>query len=283
MERIVFSTESSSDLPKHLAEKYGIYVAPMHVVLDSVPYLDSEVSIHETLDYYERTKMIPATSATSLQEYEAFFSSIQEKHPNGIIIHFGNASNLTESFQNAQMIAKKFSNIYLIDTKNIAIGLTALVIFAAKTLEEDPFIDIPSLLEKIQSIISKVKVHCITKEIDFLKAGGKVNNTYDIENIPKNSWPSVKIDSGKLELVKHYKGELQHVMESFLTDYFAEFELCKEQIYLTYSLGFSGKVKQYIHRFIEKMGYRDIVWIEAGTLVSIHIGPGGLGIAGIER
>ena len=51
MSNIVISTESGADLPKNLAEKYGIYSIPMHVLLDGVTYLDGEVTIQETLDF----------------------------------------------------------------------------------------------------------------------------------------------------------------------------------------------------------------------------------------
>lgn len=56
MSKIVLSTESVADLPKHLIEKYQIQEIPMHVIIDGKDDLENEISVEEVYDYYRRTK-----------------------------------------------------------------------------------------------------------------------------------------------------------------------------------------------------------------------------------
>ena len=71
MSKIVLSTESVADLPKDLIEKYQIQIIPMHVIMDGKDYLESELSVEEVYDYYNRTKKIPSTTSTNAHEYHS--------------------------------------------------------------------------------------------------------------------------------------------------------------------------------------------------------------------
>lgn len=75
MRKIILSTDSGADLPKELVEKYQIQVAPMHIIMDGKDYLDGELSVEEVFEYYNRTKKIPSTAATNVQEYHDFFKN----------------------------------------------------------------------------------------------------------------------------------------------------------------------------------------------------------------
>ena len=133
MRRIILSTESGADLPKDLVEKYQIQVVPMHVIMDGKDYLDGELSVEEVFDYYSRTKKIPSTAATNVQEYHDLFTKIRVDFPDSIIIHIGYTSKASASFQSALIAAEDFEDLYLIDTLNVTGGLGAIVLYAANS------------------------------------------------------------------------------------------------------------------------------------------------------
>ncbi len=123
MKRIILSTESGADLPGDLAEKYGVQVVPMHVIMDGQDYLDGFLPVKDIYDYYERTKKIPSTTATNVHEYQEFFSKIKADFPDCVIIHIGYTSRASSSFQNAVLAAEDFEDLYLIDALNVTGGL----------------------------------------------------------------------------------------------------------------------------------------------------------------
>ena len=72
MGKVILVAESGSDISKELRERYGIRIAPMHVIFGDVTKDDGTFSPSEVIDYYRKTKKIPSTSGA--MEYD--FGSI---------------------------------------------------------------------------------------------------------------------------------------------------------------------------------------------------------------
>ncbi len=55
MNKYIITTESGSDIPHDLTKKHGVYVVPMHIVMDGVDYLDGDLPVPEIFEFYEKT------------------------------------------------------------------------------------------------------------------------------------------------------------------------------------------------------------------------------------
>ncbi len=73
------------------------------------------------------------------------------------------------------------------------------------------------------------------------------------------------------------------VTEKLIQDYLNQYDIDKGQIYLVYSLGLDEKIKERMTDVAKEHGFKNISWIQAGAMISTHAGPGGFGIAGLER
>ena len=282
MRRIILSTESGADLPKDLVEKYQIQVVPMHVVMEGKDYLDGELSVEEVFDYYSRTKKIPSTSATNVHEYQDLFSNIRVEFPDSIIIHIGYTSKASVSFQSALIAAEDFEDLHLIDTLNVTGGLGAIVLYAAKLLEENPSIDPINLIEKIEAVVPKTRLAFLPGSLDFLKAGGRVSNLAYIGGALLKIKPCIELKEGKLVSTRKYRGNMSLVAEKLMRDYLEEYKIDRKQLYLIYSIGLDESIKRNMEKMAKEAGFENVTWIQAGAMISTHAGPGGFGIAGIE-
>ena len=282
MRRIILSTESGADLPKDLVEKYQIQVVPMHVIMDGKDYLDGELSVEEVFDYYSRTKKIPSTAATNVQEYHDLFTKIRNDFPDSIIIHIGYTSKASASFQSALIAAEAFENLYLIDTLNVTGGLGAIVMYAATLLEEEPSISHVQLIEKIESVVPKTKLAFIPGSLDFLRAGGRVSNLAYIGGALLKIKPCIELKEGKLVSTRKYRGKMSIVAEKLMQDYLSEYDIDRKQLYLIYSIGLDESIKRQIEKSAKETGFENVTWMQAGAMISTHAGPGGFGIAGLE-
>lgn len=81
MSRKVIVAESGCDMPKNLVNEYDIKIVPMHVAMDGKNLNDDEFPVTEVFSYYNSTKKLPTTSATSPDEYKTMFESIHENDP----------------------------------------------------------------------------------------------------------------------------------------------------------------------------------------------------------
>jgi DegV family protein with EDD domain len=283
MKRIILSTESVADLPKELIEKHQIQIIPMHVIMNGKDYLESELSVEEVFEYYKRTKKIPSTTATNVQEYHNLFSNIRNNFPDSIIIHLGYTSKSSASFQSAVIASEGFENLFLIDTLNVTGGLAAIVMYAANLLEEEPFIDHVRLIEKIESVLPKTKLAFIPSSLDFLRAGGRISNIAFIGGALLKIKPCIELKEGKLVPTRKYRGNMSIVAEKFMRDYLNKYDIDRKQLYLVYSLGLDESIKRRMEKSAKETGFENITWIQAGATISTHAGPGCFGIVGIEN
>ena len=282
MRRIILSTESGADIPKDLVEKYQIQVVPMHVIMDGKDYLDGELSVEEVFDYYSRTKKIPSTAATNVQEYHDLFTKIRVDFPDSIIIHIGYTSKASASFQSALIAAEDFEDLFLIDTLNVTGGLGAIVLYAAILLEEDPSIGHVQLIEKIQSVVPKARLAFLPGSLDFLRAGGRVSNLAYIGGALLKIKPCIELKEGKLVSTRKYRGNMSIVAEKLMQDYLNQYDIDRKQLYLIYSIGLDESIKRKIEKSAKETGFENVTWMQAGAMISTHAGPGGFGIAGLE-
>lgn len=280
--RIILSTESGADLPEDLADKHSVQVVPMHVIMDGQDYLDGSLPVVDIYDYYERTKQIPSTTATNSYEYQAFFTKIKTDFPDCIMIHIGYTSKASSSFQNALIAAEEFDNLYLIDALNVTGGLAAIVMYAVSLLEKEPTIDPVRLIEKIESIVPKSRLAFVPGSLEFLKAGGRVSNLAYLGGALLKIKPRIELINGKLVSTKKYRGQMSVVSEKLIHDFLNQYDIDKDQLYFQYSIGLDDSIKQRMDEIAKEYGFKHVTWIQAGSMISTHAGPGGFGIAGLE-
>ena len=282
MRRIILSTESGADLPKDLVEKYEIQVVPMHVIMDGKDYLDGGLSVEDVFDYYSRTKKIPSTSATNVQEYHDLFTKIRSAFPDSIIIHVGYTSKASASFQSALIAAEDFEDLYLVDTLNVTGGLGAVVSYAAMLLEEEPSINHVQLIEKIECVVPKARLAFLPGSLDFLRAGGRVSNLAYIGGALLKIKPCIELQEGRLVSTRKYRGNMSSVAPKLMEDYLKQYDIDRKQLYLIYSIGLDESIKRQIEKMAKETGFENVIWMQAGAMISTHAGPGGFGIAGLE-
>lgn len=282
MKRIILSTESVADLPKELIEKYQIQIIPMHVILDGKDYLESELTVEDIFDYYQRTKKIPSTTATNVQEYHNLFSKINMDFPDSIIIHIGYTSKASASFQSAVIAAEDFENLHLIDTLNVTGGLAAIVLYAATLLEKNPSIDPIELIKKIEAIIPKTRLAFVPNSLEFLRAGGRVSNIAFVGGALLKIKPCIELKEGKLVPTKKYRGDMGNVAKKLMRDYLMDYKIDRKQLYLIYTIGLDEHIKRTMEEVAMDAGFENVIWIKVGATISTHAGPGCFGVAGIE-
>ncbi|MGM9949288.1 MAG: DegV family protein [Lysinibacillus sp.] len=283
MRRIILSTESGADLPQSLADRHQVHVVPMHVIMDGQDYLDGHLSVKEIYDYHDRTKKIPTTSATNVHEYHELFAGIRREFPDSIIIHIGYTSKASASFQNALIAAEDFEDLFLIDALNVTGGLAAIVMYAVDVLEKEPTIEPARLIEKVKSKVPKARLAFTPGSLDFLKAGGRVSNLAYLGGALLKIKPCIELVDGKLVSTRKYRGNMNVVAEKLMRDYLGQYNIDRKRLYFIYSIGLSESVKQQMDEMANQSGFENVIWIQAGAMISTHSGPGGFGIAGLEK
>lgn len=283
MEKIILLTESGADMPLALVKLHNIQVVPMHVIMGDKSYADGSIAVTAVYDYYERTKKVPSTSATNPDEYQDVFKRITAENPGCIIIHVGYSSKPSCSYQNSIIASEGMENVYHADALNVTGGLAAIVLKAVELIEKHPDMVPNDLVKNIESYAAKARVSFIPGDLVYLKAGGRVSNAAYLGGTLLQLKPLIEIVNGELVSTKKYRGKIGNIVEKYMKEYISKYHMDKEQIYLIYSLGLEEHIKQHMEQIAKEEGFKKIIWIQAGCMISAHSGPGAIGIAAFEN
>jgi DegV family protein with EDD domain len=283
MKKIILLTESGADMPLDLVKLHNIQIVPMHVIMGDKSYEDGSIAVTEVYNFYKRTKKVPSTSATNPDEYHDAFKRIREKNPGCTIIHVGYSSKPSCTYQNSIIASEGMENVYHADALNVTGGLTAIVLKVAELIVKHPNMLPIDLVKNIDSYAAKARVSFIPGDLVYLRAGGRVSNAAYLGGTLLKLKPLIEIVNGELVSTQKYRGKTGNIVEKYMKEYIYKYHMDKEQIYLIYSLGLEEHIKQHMEQIAKEEGFKKIIWIQAGCMISFHCGPGGIGIAAFER
>lgn len=280
----VILAESGSDLPKDIAEKYGIVIVPMHVMFNDNNYDDGKFPIQEIIDYYEKTKTIPTTSATNVGEYMNAYQKIHQEHPDKLILHLCYSAITTATYQNANIASEGLDYVYHIDTKFVSGGHGFLLYKVAQYLQEHPDIELETLKSYIHECINKIHMVFLPSQLDFLKAGGRVSNAAYLGANILGLKPLIEIIDGKLVGTKKYRGrDMRKICKRMMNEILMKYQCDLEDLFLLYSYGLDEAIMKDAEILAKEYGFKNIRWIETGGVITTHSGPGGFGFVFEEK
>lgn len=283
MTQFIITTESGSDLPKEMIERYNIYVIPMHVTMGDQTYDDGRFDVQEVFNYYEKNEILPKTSGTTPQDNTTVFQQIFKKYPKTHIIHIAYSAVTTVSFNAANIAAEEFENIHLVDAKNVSMGLTAIIKATAQFIENHPDTTPEEIIAFVEEIRERTRMVFLPKTLLYLKAGGRVSNlAFHGANLLRLH-PTIVLEDGYLVSGKKYRGSFERCLKKMIDDFFNNYNIDHETILVGGAPDVDNQQKENIFGLLKNNGLSTTEWIEAGAVISSHGGPGAVGITGIEK
>jgi len=285
MSNIVLVAETGSDIPLEVAKKYGIYLVPMHVSFGSETLDDYSFPVERIYDYYSQTGKIPKTSASSPADFIEVFNEIRQKHPGKRILHLAYSAVTTASYQSAIIASREYEQGFItsVDTRQVSVGQGAIVIAAAQIIEKNPNISLEEVIEQVNSLCLKVHMSFLPEDLAYLRAGGRVSNVAYLGSRILNIHPLIEIIDGVLVATKKYRGSLMKLAPKLIREYSQENKLDKEKLYLVYSAGLSEEIKKTAEDEAIENGFKEVIWISTGGVITTHSGPSTFGVAGFGK
>lgn len=281
--KFVIVAETGSDIPKELAEKYGIYIVPMHVTFGTEFKDDGTFPGEEVCTYYERTGQLPKTSGCNPEDFTRVFAEIHEKYPDCHIIYMAYSAVTTCSYQSAKIAGEEYNNISYIDTKHVTVGQCSAVIRFAQELEKHPEWTVEQAVDAATRISRSVSMCFIPSNLDYLRAGGRVSNATALCGNLLNIHPKVELLDGYLKATKKYRGKMSKVVTTLISDFVAEQKLDKTEIWMGCTPRFSEEIKEEAIQLAYGLGFQKVNWIPAGGVITTHGGPNAFTLAGYKE
>lgn len=276
MSNIKVISDSLSDIPKELIEKYDIGIVPLTIRLDEVDYKDGvDITTEEFYKKLRLSKEMPKTSqATYIQFKETFEKYIEEGKS---ILYISGSSKATGTYQSALMAKNDIEgDITVFDSLNLCYGCGAQVIKACEMLEEGS--SIQDVITTLEVMRESLYVVFAVDTLEYLRKGGRVSTAKAVVGSVLSIKPLIHIKDGALENVAQVRGK-KHVIAKII-------ELIKENCgddlsNKRFAIA-DGDNKVDVVKLREavqkEFNPKEIVEIEVGPTIGSHAGPGTIGV-----
>ncbi len=272
--KIAISSETACDLPKDFIDRFDIKILPYHIHIGDEVFNDGDLPTEELFERADAKKTLPKTSAINEDEFERHFSKILESYDG--IVHISLSSELTSATKNAENVAKRFKNVYVVDSRTLSTGIGVLALYACELAAKG--LDAQEIAEKVREKTKYVQVSSVIERLDYLYKGGRCNSlVYLGANLLKIR-PRIMIKDGFIGNDKKYRGNIVRVLEQYcrelLTEYNEPDPNCVFVVYTTATPEMIAVAK----KVCEEFGIKHIYESQAGGTVASHCGAHTLGL-----
>ena len=282
MHNYILLAETGSDIPQELMDRYGVETVPMHVAFGTDNRDDRTFPVTDIYEFFERTGKLTTTSGSTVGDFEVVFDRLQAQYPGKRILHLAYSAVTTCSYQSAVIAAEGRENITSFDTKHVSAGQTLVILLLARYLEANPDATHEQVLAKAEELSRRVKMGFFPGDLAYLRAGGRVSNAAYLGAKILSLNPLIELMDGQLKATKKYRGKMDKVALDLLKEFPAANKLSREILILVYSEGLKDSIRQSVTAQAKEMGFREILWVPTGGVVTTHCGPGGFGVCGVS-
>lgn len=277
-EKIAILVDSCVDIPAKLAKHYNIYVIPLKVIYKNKEYSDGvDITAQEV---YERLKYeIPTTSLPSGSEINAMFDRIKADGYEKLLV-VTLSSGLSGTYNYMKLLASQYEglDIFILDTKNIALGSGFNAIQAAEYLKAG--MDWETLKKTVSENISNSKVFFCVDTLEYLHKGGRIGLVASMLGSALNLRPIISCnEDGIYYTVAKVIGRKRSIKK--LIDTAVDFLGDSKKYNIAISHGDAEREANQIKETLMPIIQNCNIYVEGqiSPALGVHTGPGTIGIA----
>ena len=282
----VFMTDSDSDLPFHLKEKYDIPVVYMPYALDGKEYFDDLGQMLDHKSYYDKMRAgaTPVTSALNEEAYLEYFDPIL-KEKDLLFVAF--SSKLSCTLQSVYSAREKLLKKYpgrkftVVDTLSISGPQTLLVLKghelyrAGKSMDE-----VAAWLEENKL---RAQAYFTVDDLKYLKRGGRISAMAATVGTMLDLKPIiVEAADGTLQAGDKVRGRKRAI--AYIVDKCVESEPDPaESPIIIMHADAPEDAERAKAMLLQKIPDADVLLVPVGPVIGAHAGPGVLAVCFIAK
>lgn len=286
--RIAIVTDSTADIPQALVDALNIKVIPLSVHFGGRAYLDRiDISNEEFYNYIGTAKTLPTTSQPSPAQYLDVYRTCKEEGAERIFsMHL--SSDMSGTYQGAKLAAdmiKDEIHVEVVDSRTVTIGLGLQVITLASYLQEHPEATWEEVMAYVHSMVDQTRIYFLLDSLDNLQKGGRIGKASYLVGSILNIKPVLVVADGFIGAYEKVRGRKIEKAIDRLTDIVVEKIDPDKHLYLVLGYNNEKYLQLLKDSLLPKLAARpevvekDPECFELGSVVTTHIGLGGIGVA----
>lgn len=280
-EKILITSDSTTDLSPELLKRYRIPVMPLIVNLNDVDHKDGiDITPEEIYRNYELNHSLPKTAAPNLADCTEFFRPFVEQGYH--IVHFTISSEMSSTYQNSVIASEEFENVHVVDTRNLSTGGGLLVIRAAELAEQG--MGAAAIVEECRRLAPYVDASFVIDSLEFLHKGGRCSTLAMLGANVMKFKPCIIVKDGKMSVGKKYRGKFDAVLQQYVAERIGDgSDIDNSHVFITHG-GCDPEIAQACAEKVRSLGdFPNVHITHANCTVCSHCGPGTLGVLFIRK
>lgn len=166
-------TDSTSDLPQTLLNRYGIKVVPLTVSFGSESYEDGiDITPPQFLNKLQVARDLPKTSQPPSTRFAEAFSEALDAGMDVLCITI--SSDLSGTFNAARLAASEFDQdrVRVVDSRAATMQLGWIVVDAARAVEQGA--GLQEAADRAANAISRANCFAVLQTLEYVYKGGRI-------------------------------------------------------------------------------------------------------------
>lgn len=278
-------TDSATDMPKWVIDKYNLHVIPTPVVIDGTDYFDGDTIM--PAEFYDILRSGVNVTTYHINQFMFYnnFEPYAQRGENVLYLCFStgiagtfNAANLAKAD-----LLEKYPDfkIDIMDSRCAAIGFGTCVLYALIMKEQGASKE--EVMEAARFHFDNMEHIFSVETLEYLYKGGRISRTSAIAGGLLDIKPIIEVtDEGKLEVFEKVRGNKkahEHVIE----------EIGKRavnmdrQIVAVVHADCSDVADEVIKEIKERYGVKKVIKAFLGCAIGAHTGPGLVGVCALSK
>ena len=191
-------TDTTSSLPRHLAEEYDVPVLPQIIIFGEESYRDdTELDTSAFLEKLRASPALPKTAAPPPALYHPIFERLLAEADTVICLH--PSAELSGTIRSANVARQDFpaADIRVIDTRTTAGPLATMVILAARWAREG--VDADTIVARVHDLIARQRVYFVVDTLEYLHKGGRIGGAQALLGGLLQVKPILTLEDGRVQ------------------------------------------------------------------------------------
>lgn len=268
--------DSTTDVAENI--KSRLSVVPLTVNFGDEEYIDGVTIDHKK--FYEKlieSDVIPTTSQATPSAFEKLFEEVKAAGESAVVLTL--SSTLSGTYQSAMIAAEEYDNIYVVDTRSVAIGSGILAQLALQLADRG--MNARSIADTLCKERDKVCIVALLDTLEYLKRGGRISKTAAFAGGLLSIKPVISLENGEIKVLGKARGSKQgnNLLVTEI-EKVGGVDFSKPVL-----LGYTGLTDALLQKYIEdskdiwEIGISKLDFTPIGSVIGTHAGPGAVAAA----
>jgi len=173
MKEVVVVTDSSANVPAHLAEQLNIRIVPILLALNGQSFRDGvDITAGDVYRWLRTSKQLPTTSAPSIGDFLRVYASAAQEASGIVSIHLSPKLSATYSTALAASQLIDATPIRVVNCQTVAMGQGFVALEAARVAASGA--DLDAVVARAEEVASKMTVLATIDTLEYLYRGGRI-------------------------------------------------------------------------------------------------------------